>query len=260
MSKRINILIPLPSYGFDPTEAAIPWKILANNDIKITFATPDGTPAHGDEIMLTGKKLGIFKNLLKARKDGVEAYKLMSNSNEFKRPIPYNEIQPSVYDGIFLPGGHDKGVKEYLESKILQNIIPIFFQKEKKIGAICHGVVLLARSKNKKTNKSVIYDYKTTALLKIQELLAYNLTRLWIKDYYLTYPGMTVEDEVKSALINHSNFIHGNSPILRDANNYYKPGFIVRDRNYLSARWPGDIYTFSNEFLKLITKKAGNNI
>jgi protease I len=113
--------------------------------------------------------------------------------------------------------------------------------------------VLLARSKNKKTNKSVIYDYKTTALLKSQELLAYNLTRLWLKDYYLTYPGMTVEDEVKSVLKNHSNFLHGNLPVIRDSENNFKPGFVVKDRNYLSARWPGDVYKFSNEYLKLIT-------
>lgn len=252
MPENTKILIPLPSYGFDPTEAAIPWKILTDNGIKITFATPDGSSARGDEIMLTGKKLGIFKKLLKARKDGVEAYKLMSESDEFKHPIRYNDIRVSDYDGIFLPGGHDKGVKEYLESEILQNEIPLFFQKEKKIGAICHGVVLLARSKNKNTGKSVIYDYKTTALLKSQELLAYNLTRFWLKDYYLTYPGMTVEDEVKSALKNPLNFIPGNFPILRDTANNFKPGFVVKDRNFLSARWPGDVYTFSNEFMKLI--------
>lgn len=253
MQRNITILIPLPSYGFDPSETAIPWKILTENNIKITFATPKGIPASGDEIMLTGKKLGIFKSLLKARNDAVEAYHLMINSSEYKQPIRYDEIQASDYNGIFLPGGHDKGVKEYLESEILQNIIPIFFQDNKKIGAICHGVVLLARCKDKKTNKSVIYDYKTTALLKTQELLAYNLTRLWLKDYYLTYPGMTVEDEVKSVLKNHSNFIHGNLPIFRDSENNYKPGFVVKDRNYLSARWPGDIYKFSNEYLKLIT-------
>jgi len=253
MPKQIKILIPLPSYGFDPTEAAIPWKILTENNIKIIFATPKGSPAAGDEIMLTGKKLGIFKSLLKARNDAVEAYHQMINSSEFKRPIKYDEIQPSDYDGIFLPGGHDKGVKEYLESEILQNVIPTFFQDEKKIGAICHGVVLLARSKNKRTNKSVIYDYKTTALLKSQELLAYNLTKLWLKDYYLTYPGMPVEDEVKSVLKSQSNFIHGNLPVFRDTKNNYKPGFVVKDRNYISARWPGDIYKFSNEYLKLIT-------
>ena len=248
----MNILIPLPSYGFDPTEAAVPWKILTGNGIKITFATPNGNPAQGDEIMLTGKGLGVFKSLLKARKDAVEAYNLMFNSNEFKNPVSYNEIEPSLYDGIFLPGGHHKGVREYLESDILQGIIPYFFQNNKKIGAVCHGVVLLARSKDKKTNKSVIYNYKTTALLKKQELLAYYLTKLWLKDYYLTYPGTTVEDEVKAALSSPSNFLHGNFPLFRDRENDYRHGFVVKDRNYLSARWPGDIYTFSREFLKLL--------
>jgi len=253
MSKNINILIPLPSYGFDPTEAAIPWKILTDNGIKITFATPKGRPANGDEIMLTGKRLGIFKSLLKTRKDAIEAYKLMYQSQEFKQPIRYDAIDPSDYNGIFLPGGHDKGVKEYLESPILQNIIPVFFQNEKKIGAVCHAPLLLARSKDKKTNRSVIYDYKTTALLKIQELTAYYLTKLWLKDYYLTYPGTSVEDEVKAALIDPNNFISGNIPLLRDSENNYKPGFVVKDRNYISARWPGDIYTLSHSFLKMIT-------
>ncbi len=64
MQETKKILIPLPSYGFDPTETAIPWKILTKNGIKITFSTPNGFSARGDEIMLTGKKLGIFKNLL----------------------------------------------------------------------------------------------------------------------------------------------------------------------------------------------------
>ena len=33
-------------------------------------------------------------------------------------------------------------------------------------------------------------------------------------------------------------------------------GFVLRDRNYLSARWPGDIYNFSNKFFKMIQEKV----
>ncbi len=68
MSWNINILIPLPSYGFDPTEAAIPWKILTGNDIKITFATPEGTPARVDKIMLPEKSWGYSRTCLKPEK------------------------------------------------------------------------------------------------------------------------------------------------------------------------------------------------
>jgi len=48
------------------------------------------------------------------------------------------------------------------------------------------------------------------------------------------------------------NFLKGPSPLLRDSHEHLKRGFVVRDRNYLSARWPGDAYKFSLEFIKMI--------
>ncbi len=247
-----RILIPLPLYGFDPSEVAIPWKLLSEKKFQVIFSTPNGKKANGDELMLSGDKLGIFKSVLRARKDAVETYDKMVNDDSFCNPIKYNEAQERNFDAILLPGGHDKGVKEYLESKILQKLVVDFFNAKKTVGAICHGVVLAARSVNSENNKSIISNYKTTALLKSQELLAYNLTKLWLKDYYLTYPGNTVEDEVKSVLFDKDQFIKGPSPILRDDLDHLNRGFIVKDRNYISARWPGDAYRFSLEFIKMI--------
>ncbi len=252
MRNNKQILIPIPSYGFDPTEVAIPWKLLSENGLEITFSTPEGKKAEGDKIMITGKGLGVFKNLLKARKDAVSAYDLMLKSKAFNNPIKYNDIKETKFDSIYLPGGHDKGVKEYLESPILQNIIPLFFKNNKKVGAICHGIILLARSINKETSKSVIYEYNTTSLLKSQELLAYNLTKFWLKKYYLTYPEVTVEDEVISALKDRAQFLYGQKPIFRDTLINTKHGFFTLDRNYISARWPGDIYSFTLSYIKLL--------
>ncbi len=254
MKTKQKILIPIPSYGFDPTEVAIPWQMLSENGFQITFATPNGEKAKGDQIMLTGEKLGIFRVLLKARKDAIEAYHLMYLSEEFNTPIAYKEINENDFYSIFLPGGHDKGVKEYLESTVLQNIISLFFLNNKKVGAICHGVILLARSNDTKTNKSVIFNYNTTSLLKSQELLAYKLTKLWLKDYYLTYPKTTVEDEVISALENKSQFIYGKKPVFRDSLKNTKHGFFVRDKNYISARWPGDIYSFTLAYIEMLNE------
>ncbi len=253
-SRIQKILIPLPSYGFDPTEAAIPWKILSENNFQIIFATPQGKKAEADRIMITGKGLGLFKQLLKAKKDAITAYKEMLVSIAFNNPIKYQDINEQDYDSIYLPGGHDKGVKEYLESTILQTVIPQFFLNNKKVGAICHGVILLARSKNPKTNKSVLYNYKTTSLLKSQELLAYTLTKLWLGNYYLTYPEKTVEEEVILALKNKNQFVLGPKPIFRDTMNNLKHGFVVRDKNYLSARWPGDIYSFTLAYVKMLNE------
>lgn len=250
MNKKI--LIPLPSYGVDPTEVAIPWLLLTQSGFSVCFATPKGNQASPDTKMLHGENLGIWRLLLKTRQDAVDAFIAMQSSEEFCQPFKYSDLNESDFDALLLPGGHDKGVKEYLESTTLQSLVVDFFSAEKLVAAICHGVVLAARSIDEKTKKSVIHGYKTTALLKKQELLAYNLTRLWLKDYYLTYPEITVEDEVKSVLSDTSGFLKGPEPLLRDSKKHLRRGFFVRDRNYLSARWPGDVYRFSLEFIKMI--------
>lgn len=253
-----TILIPLPSYGFDPTEAAIPWKLLIESKHIVQFTTPDGKQAQADELMLSGNKLGIWKQALRARGDAVVAYSQMLESEAFCTPIKYSNAQENDFSAILLPGGHDKRIKPYLESEILQQLVASFFTAKKPVAAICHGVVLAARSSHEQSGKSVLHGYKTTALLKSQEMLAYNLTRLWLKDYYLTYPEISVEDEVRSVLANKQDFQTGPKPIFKDSPDNLSRGFALRDRNYLSARWPGDIYSFSMEFLQILAEKHSN--
>jgi protease I len=247
-----RLLIPIPTYGFDPTEVAIPWKVFSSKGIDVLFATPNGEKATADSLMLHGKRLGIWKPLLRARQDAVDAYAEMDAHDSFCRPLKYRDAQAEDFDALFLPGGHDKGVREYLESEVLQVLVADFFTAKKPVGAICHGVVLAARSTNPETGKSVIHDYKTTALLKSQELSAYKLTRLWLKDYYLTYPDMTVEDEVRSVLADGGNFNCGSTPVFRDSPDHLERGFVVEDRNYLSARWPGDAYSISIRMAEML--------
>jgi protease I len=250
-----RLLIPVPSYGFDPTEVAIPWKIFTGEGIDVVFTTPNGDQPSTDSSMLDGNHLGIWKSVLRARQDAVDAHSELITYDSFCQPMKYAEAKVDDFDALFLPGGHDKRVKEYLESEVLHSLVGEFFAAEKPVGAICHGVVLAARSKNPDTGKSAIYDYKTTALLKSQELTAYNMTRLWLKDYYLTYPGLTVEDEVRSVLSDAGNFKSGPTPVLRDDLDHLERGFVVSDRNYLSARWPGDAYSIS---IKMVALCADN--
>ncbi|PSL44220.1 ThiJ/PfpI family protein [Chitinophaga niastensis] len=243
--------MPLPTYGFDPTEAAIPWLLLTAHGYEVAFATPNGYSSLADIRMLRGEQLGIWKWLLQARSDAVTAYYQMSNSDNFCAPLKYTDIQMNEYDALLLPGGHDKGVREYLESALLQSIVVDFFVAKKPVAAICHGVVLAARSINPATGKSVLHPYKTTALLQSQELAAYHLTKLWLQDYYLTYP-VTVEAAVKAALSDPAHFLKGPAPLWRDTAAHLNRGFTVTDRNYLSARWPGDAYRFSMDFIQLL--------
>ncbi|MCG6139162.1 type 1 glutamine amidotransferase domain-containing protein [Leptospira mtsangambouensis] len=245
------ILIPVPSSDFDPSEASLPWKLLSESNFKFQFATPDGKKAKADERMLTGKGLGILKSGFMARKDARDAYFKMENSKEFQNPIPYSEIKEKDFQAILLPGGHAQGMKEYLESRILQNVVVDFFQSNKPVAAICHGVLLAARSINPKTNKSVLYEKNTTALLQKQELLAYYTTRLWLGNYYKTYP-LTVQEEVTGFLKSKGQFKTGGSLSVRDSLDNPDVGFTVLDGNYLSARWPGDAYQFASAFKTLL--------
>jgi protease I len=114
----------------------------------------------------------------------------MSRSAEFLKPLRWSDASSPEFDGLLLPGGHAPGMREDLESSILQTLVAEFFAAEKPVGAICHGVVLAARSKVKKNvgdaPPSVLFGRKTTALLAIQELLAWGLTCAWLGDYYRT--------------------------------------------------------------------------
>ena len=260
------ILIPLPNAGFDPTEVSIPWSYLTAVKFKIVFATPEGQPAQCDIRMLTGKDLGLLKSVLMNDKNGREAYHRLEQAAEFQRPISYAAIRPENYSAIVLPGGHDKPMKIYLESPILQQTIVNFFANDKPVGAICHGTLLVGRSISEQTGRSVLFGRKTTGLTRIQELAAYYLTCLYLGDYYRTYPEkdqnhkkITMEDELKSYLKQPTDFIRGPNPLTakRDNPTHLSKGFTVRDGNYLSARWPGDAHRFAAEFVTLLKQKLG---
>lgn len=249
-----TILMPLPEHDFDPTESGVPWRILRERSHLVVFATPHGKPAAADPRMVTGAGLGIFKGLLQADNNGRRAYDEMARCAEFQQPIPYNDIRETDVDALLLPGGHAKGMRPYLESERLQSAVVDFFAQGKVVGAICHGVVLAARSRPA-GGKSVLHGRKTTSLTKLMELGAWALTYLYLGDYYRTYPT-TVEDEVRSALANPEDYLAGPIAVTRDSPGNLDAGFIVRDGNYLSARWPGDAHRFANDLARMVEQPS----
>lgn len=248
-----KVCIPIPHQDFDPSEVAVTWHELSQSSISVTFFTPDGQQGSADSRMVTGKGLGPLKPLLVADSNALNNYRKLLSSHEFTHPKPWNEINVNDFDGIVLPGGHAKGMIPYLESEILQKRIAEFFNSKKLVAAICHGTVLVARSK-RPDGKSVLFDYKTTSLLKSQEMAAWALTCLWLGNYYRTYP-ISVQEEITQNLENSSQFIPGPLPTFRDSPQNLKPGFVVEDRNYISARWPGDVHRFSQAIIEYFKRK-----
>ncbi|HYA59901.1 MAG TPA: type 1 glutamine amidotransferase domain-containing protein [Burkholderiaceae bacterium] len=241
-----TVLMPLAARDFDPTETAVPWKVLTARGHSVRFATPDGLPGQADERMLTGNGLGIAKSILMADINGRRAYAEMVATRAFQQPQRYADLRGQGFDALVLPGGHAPGMKQYLESQILQSLVVETFREGKPVAAICHGVLLAARSRLA-DGRSVLFGKKTTALTKQQELSAWALTYLWLRDYYRTYPT-TVQDEVTQALAKSTDFVAGPISITRDTPSQLRVGFTVRDGNYLSARWPGDAHRFASEF------------
>lgn len=247
----MTILIATGTIDVDPTEVAVPWQVLREYGHEVCFATDTGQAASADPIMLSGAGLGHLKSFLIAQKPAQATYQNLLQDEAFQNPIHYDDIHVDSYDGILLPGGHAKGIIPYLESPALQNVIAGFFTADKPVAAICHGVVAVCRAVYPDTGKSVLWGRKTTALLRRQERLAYHITKRRNGDYYLTYP-ITVQDEVTATLKSPNDFIEGPLPILRDNMEHLARGFTLRDGNYLSARWPGDVHSFALEFIKML--------
>ena len=249
------IAMSLPSFDFDPTEIAVTWKILTDAGHRVVFATPDGQVSAADAKMVTGEGLGLLGTMLRADDNGRQAYQALLVDENFNNPVDYSALHVADFDGLILGGGHAVGMKTYLESTTLQQFVGLFFDSNKPIGAICHGVVLAARCLSPKTGQSVLFGKKTTALPEFMELSAWALTKYKVGDYYRTYP-ITVQKEVALALKQPSDFIVG--PVLslraalRDSPTKLNLGFTVQDGQYLSARWPGDAHRFATEFLGLL--------
>ncbi|HEX3781609.1 MAG TPA: type 1 glutamine amidotransferase domain-containing protein [Pseudonocardiaceae bacterium] len=244
----MKILLPLPDRDFDTTEVAVPWRLLTEAGHQIVFATEAGASAPAcDPLLLTGV---VFRQL-GATPPAIADYRKLTEAPEFTAPIAWSAIEPADYDGLLLPGGHAPGMRQYLSSTLLRQRVGAFWRLDRPVGAICHGVLVLARTIDPDTGRSVLADRRTTCLPKYMERGAYFATAWRRGRYYRTYPSY-VEDEVIAALADPSRFVRGARTLSRGTETDDAPALTVRDRNYLSARWPGDAYLFGRRFHELL--------
>ena len=233
-----RVLIPLPDHDFDPTESATPWRVCVDRGWTATFATEHGDVAEADHRLL----MGFVRGPLGAGAMGMRDYKRMVAAPEYQKPIRYDQINADDYDALLLTGGHAPGMKQFLESKVLQEKIVGFFKQGKGVGAICHGLLPLARAIDPDTGKSVLYDYKTTSLTKILERIGYASTFWLLGRRFRTYDAY-VEDETRAAL--------------KDSRQY-SAGFlllphVVVDRNLVTSRyWLFDALRYSVRFAEMV--------
>jgi putative intracellular protease/amidase len=248
----MRVLIPLPDRDFDTTEVAVPWRLLTERGHEVTFATEAaGTTPRCDPKLLTG----VIAGRLGAQAEPIAFYERLTASPEFRSPIAWSDIEPARYDGLVLAGGHAPGMRQYLASHVLQEKVAAFWSLERPVGAICHGVVVLARTIDPDTGRSVLFDRRTTCLPKYMERSAFLLTAWRLGRYYRTYPEY-VQDEVVAALRDPGQFERGPRSTKRGTRDDDGPAFVVADGNYVSARWPGDAYLFAGRFEALLGARS----
>ena len=282
------VVIPLPSRDYDPSEAALAWRHLRDAGYRVCFATPDGLPATPDPVMMTGEGLdpwGLIPGLrrfkllgllLRARRDARDACAQMLADPDYRQPLRHERLRVEDFAGLLVPGGHwARGMRAYLDSPALQTFVADFFAADKPVAAVCHGVLLVARSKTA-DGRSVLHGRKTTALTWALEKSAWDLTRFygrwWNRDYYRTYPEapdqpagyMSVQSEVSRLLTSPADFLdvpkgaedawRKTSGIHRDTAQDGRAAWVVQDGNYVSARWPGDVHTWAQRFIGLLPR------
>jgi len=286
-----TVLLPIPARDFDPTEVAVSWEVLRSHGHQVVFATPDGKPARADDLMVNGRGLDpwgmlpllrrvtVVGRVLRANADARRAYAKLSEDPSFLAPTRWEDARSSASSGLLLPGGHRaRGMRSYLESTVLQRLVVDFFSEDKPVAAICHGVLAAARSTDPATGRSVLHGRRTTALTWQLERTAWKVgrrSRFWDPDYYRTYseqPGqpvgyMSVQQEVTRLLARPEDFADvppeatdhrlKTSGRARDTAVDARPAWVVRDGNYVSARWPGDVHTFARAFCDVLAERVG---
>jgi putative intracellular protease/amidase len=232
----MRVWMPLPDRDFDTTEVAVPWKTLRRQGHEVVFATERGGSAPACDPKLID---GVIFGRLGAQDDAIAAYRELERAPEFCEPVAWGEIESEAFDGLVLAGGHAPGMRQYLGSEELQRKVAAFWALGRPVGAICHGVLVLARA-------AVLGGSRTTCLTKSMERGAHMLTSWKLGDYYRTYPAY-VEDEVRAALDDpKAQFETGPLASRR------RP-WVVEDGRYVSARWPGDASLFAERFAALLS-------
>lgn len=120
--------------GFWGEEFAVPHQLLTEAGVELTLATPGGVVPVPDQMSLSPEA----NNGDAAAADRFRAY-LEQVSDFLEHPLRLEDIDPSAYDAVLIPGGHgpmqDLAVNAEV-GRILSAMLP---DTSKLVAALCHG-------------------------------------------------------------------------------------------------------------------------
>ncbi|KAK1457244.1 ThiJ/PfpI family protein [Colletotrichum cuscutae] len=242
---------------------AIPYQTFKDAGFDVNFATETGSTPRCDARMLEDvvnvvirlqiPPLANISHLshpprhdnLGAAASTIKLHDTMVKSAEMQNPLSWTTLGFTLddFDIVHIPGGHDKEVRQLIDSTTAQKLLADYFPQTKKPG-----------KKIGQDGNSVLYHCTTTALPGCFESLAYHGTRLFLGDYYKTYGAGTenVEDSVSIQL----KLWRTTCSMVKDPTDRsclppprmqqrllnIQHSFVVEDTeyNYISARFPPD--------------------
>ncbi|CAH0057142.1 unnamed protein product [Clonostachys solani] len=254
-----KVLIMMADYGHEPTEATVPYTAFKDAGFDVQFATENGNAPACDKLLLEG----LSQKILGAKGSVLQDYAKMVASEECKQPLSWTAPGFSLdpFSLVFLPGGHDKAVVQIMDSAAVHSLLLEYFPKTRKqqadgtaatraVGAICHGVLVLANAKDAQGH-SVLRECTTATLPARFEQVAYWGTRVFLGDYYKTYGAGSEDVEVSV------------KKVLAEPEKQYKCSlglspFVVEDEayNYISARFPGDTEKMAQRMVEVVKSFA----
>ncbi len=131
------------------------------NNIQVTVASPNGgnTP-------LDPESLGYFMMDRISKK----YYKDAVFMELLKNTIPLKDISQTDFDAIYLTGGHGT-MYDFAGNTALSNLITSFYESNKTVSAVCHGVCGLIDVKLS-NGDYLVKDKKVTGYSWFEEILA----------------------------------------------------------------------------------------
>ena len=281
-----TVLMPLPESDFDPTEAAVSWMMLGRPGHRVQFATPTGRVARGDDMMLSGRGLDPWGFVPACPTSSVSAASsaptiaVVTRTRAWSAPA----IPPPRRLGHgrsrrggrpLLPGGHRaRGMRSYLESPTLFEVVADAFSREIPVAPVCHGVLLTA-ARTSDPNRPLrtprpphhrphlvpraagVADCPSHPFLGPRLLPDLPRTTGPAPGVHVRAAGghprsLARAEDFCDVDPSAADAATKRSGRVRDNPHDDRPAFVVRDGNYLSARWPGDVHTFAKAFAEML--------
>lgn len=149
-------------------EFAVPYLVFEKSDINVVVASPEGKLSPVDESSMSCSNPEEWDKCIK----------VLRNTEKL------SEVNLEEFDGVYFPGGHGP-MFDIAEDSDVRIAVEYFYNNNKLISAICHGVAGLVNATDKCGNPIVMrkritsFTNKEESISKYQDLVPFLLeTRL----------------------------------------------------------------------------------